>query len=112
MHYVEWPAKLGNVCGRFGIEISERKLDNGWRIDDAAVAFSKPTRTGCDRLLTQCKDVAIGPYAILSITPPCRLAQLGTYMSPGLVGASKTEAGFGKCIGPVPCPLDEVMELR
>ena len=33
-------------------------------------------------------------------------------MSPGLLGASNTEAGLGKCIGPVPCPLEEVMELR
>lgn len=67
MHYVERPAKLGNICGRFGIEILERQLDNGRRVDDAAVAFSKATRTGGDRLLTECKNVAISPKTDLSM---------------------------------------------
>ena len=67
MHYIEWPAKLGSICGRLGVEILERQLDNGWRVNDAAVAFTKATRTGGDGLLSKCKDVAIGPRTALSI---------------------------------------------
>lgn len=67
MHYVEWPAKLGNVGGRLGIEIPERQLDNGWGVDDAAITFAKTTRTGGDRLLAHCKDVPFGPWSVLSI---------------------------------------------
>lgn len=67
MHNIERPAKLGNICGRFGIEVPEGQLDNGWRVDDAAITFTKTTSPGGDRLLTHGKDVTIGPYSVLSI---------------------------------------------
>lgn len=67
MNYIEWPAKLGNICGRLGVEVLERQLDNGRRVNDATVAFAKTTRTGGDGLLSKCKDIAIGPRTALSI---------------------------------------------
>ena len=51
MYNVEWPAKFGNICRGFGIEIPQRQLDYGRRVDDAAVALSKTTRTSGDGLL-------------------------------------------------------------
>ena len=51
MHNVEGPAKFGNICRGLGIEIPQGQLDNGRRVDDAAVAFPKTTRTSGDRLL-------------------------------------------------------------
>ena len=51
MHNVEWPAKFGDICRGFGIKIPQGQLDNGRRVDDAGVAFSKTTRTSGDRLL-------------------------------------------------------------
>ena len=67
MHYVEWPAKLRYVCFGFGIEILERQLDDGRRVDDAAVAFSETTSSGGDGLLPEGKNVTIGPKTVLSI---------------------------------------------
>lgn len=59
MHNIEGPAKLLNVIDRLGVEISQTKLHNGWRINDTAVALPKAASTCGDGLLTDPKNVTI-----------------------------------------------------
>jgi len=61
VHNVEGPTKLLNVIRGPRIKILKGKLDDGWRINDTAVALPEATCSGSDGLLTDTKDIAIQP---------------------------------------------------